>query len=384
MKNNVKPGFHMLNEIFEQPRTVQNAVAGRVDPVSGTVQLQFPMTDAEIGSLSGIRIAASGTSRYAGLYAKYVIESLAGIPVDVEYASEYVNRRTRRPTPPVTIVTSQSGETSDTLAALRQARREGSRTLAICNVENSSMMREADAALDIRGGPELSVPSTKAFGGQLTCFLLLALYLARVRGLTPATLLSTLARELFHLPDKMCAALRLDDRCSQIAARYSHIPDFIFFGSGPHYPIALDGALKLKEAAYIHSEGYPIGEFKHGQVTLIDDQVIVIFAMMHNPYDGESKGRRDAALQYMKEIKTLAGHVIALLTEGDLATAQLADEALCLPTTPDLLAPLLEIIPLELLAYHVALCRGLDPDKPRNLAKVVRAQAATGVRGGED
>ena len=361
----------MLREIHEQPRTVRDTLAGRLALDTGTVALEgLPARASDLASLAWIQIAASGTSRYAGLFGKFAIEALAGIPVEVEYASELEFRRSSF-APPLTMVTSQSGETADTLAALRRAKQEGSRTLAICNVEDSSMMREADSRLHIRAGPELSIPSTKAFGGQLTCFVLLALGLAQARNSMRNHELQDYVLELARLPDKLAVALKLESRCAEVAERCFNIPDFIFFGRGPHYPIALDGALKLKEAASIHAEGYPGGEFKHGQITLIDDQIAAIVIATCDRSDPDSVERYQRQLTTAKEIRSLSGHVIALATEGDENVAQVADETLYLPTGRELLLPLLEMVPLELLAYFIAVRRGLDPDRPRNLSKAV-------------
>ena len=361
----------MLREIHEQPRSVRDTLAGRFAQETGGVTLEaLPLSASELRSLTWIRIAASGTSRYAGLFGKCAIEELTGIPVDVEYASELECRRSTF-VPPLTIVISQSGETSDTLAALRRAKREGSRTLAICNVENSSMMREADSSLHIKAGPELSIPSTKAFGGQLTCLLLVALSFAHARGSLQHQEMDRYISELAKLPGKLETALQLENRCAEVADRYFRTPDFIFFGRGPHFPIALDGALKMKEAAYIHAEGYPGGEFKHGQITLIDEEIVAIVIATCDGNHAESFDRYARQLATAKEIRALSGHLIVLATEGNQEMASVAEEILYIPAAPELILPLLEIVPLELLAYYIAVRRGLDPDRPRNLNKVV-------------
>jgi glucosamine--fructose-6-phosphate aminotransferase (isomerizing) len=371
MNDNRKFPHYMLSEIHEQPRTVRDTLAGRLDTEGGTVALEaFPLSVSEIKSLASIRIAASGTSRYAGLFGKYVIEEVAGIPVEVEYASELECHRSSF-VPSLTVVISQSGETADTLAALRKAKREGSRTMAIGNVENSSMMREADCSLHIKAGPELSVPSTKAFGGQLACLLLVALGFAQARHSLQAQEMGDYVRELAKLPEKLDRVLQLENRCAEIAERYFRTPDFIFFGRGPHYPIALDGALKLKEAAYIHTEGYPGGEFKHGQITLIDDEIAAIVIATCDNSHPESRDRYRRQLASAKEIKALSGRLVVLATEGDQEIAPFADEVLYLPATAEVMLPLLEIVPLEMLAYYIAIRRGLNPDRPRNLNKAV-------------
>ena len=371
MNDKRKFPHYMLSEIHEQPRTVRDTLAGWLDATSGTVVLEaFPLSASEIESLASIRIAASGTSRYAGLFGKYVIEELTGFPVEVEYASELECHRSSF-VPSLTVVISQSGETADTLAALRKAKREGSRTMAIGNVENSSMMREADCRLHIKAGPELSVPSTKAFGGQLTCLLLVALGLAQARRSLQAQEIGHYVRELAKLPEKLDRVLQLENRCAEIADRYFRTPDFIFFGRGPHYPIALDGALKLKEAAYVHTEGYPGGEFKHGQITLIDDEIAAIVIATCDNSHPESRDRYRRQLASAKEIKALSGSLVVLATEGDQEIAAVADEVLYLPATAEVMLPLLEIVPLEMLAYYIAIRRGLNPDSPRNLNKAV-------------
>ena len=364
----------MLHEIRQQPRAVRDTLAGRLDVESGrVVQETLPLSASEMKSLAWIQIAASGTSRYAGLFGKYVIEDLAGIPVRVEYASE-LECHSYSFIPPLTILISQSGETADTLAALRKGKRDDSRTLAICNVEDSSMMREADYTLHTKAGPELSVPSTKAFGAQLASLLVLALAFAQARHSLPDQEMERYVRELTNTPEKLDIVLQLESRCSEIAARLCPISDFIFFGRGPHYPIALDGALKLKEAAYIHTEGYPGGEFKHGQITLIDQDIVAIVIATCDDTNLESRDRYRRQLECAKEIKSLSGHVVVLATEGDQEIAAVADEVLYVPTGPELLVPLLEIVPFEMLAYYIAVRRGLDPDQPRNLSKAVTNQ----------
>lgn len=359
----------MLREIHEQPQAVRDTLAGRLDPDSGQVTLEtLSLSPSELKSISWIRIVASGTSRYAGLVGKYMIEELAGIPVDVDYASEFMCR-SHCSVPPLSIVISQSGETSDTLAALRRAKLEGSRTLAICNVENSSMMQEADGTLQIKAGPELSVPSTKAFGGQLTSLFLLAVFLAQIKQSQSRRKLREYALEAAQIPGKLENVLRLESHCAAIAERYFRIPNFIFFGRGPHYPIALDGALKLKEAAHIHAEGYPGGEFKHGQITLVDDEMVAVLIATCDVKDPDSVGRSLRMLATAREIRDLSGHVVLLATAGERSVT--AEEVLYLPPAPELLLPVLEIVPLELMAYHIAVARGLNPDKPRNLSKAV-------------
>jgi glutamine---fructose-6-phosphate transaminase (isomerizing) len=261
----------MSNHLLSSTRSP----AASMRPLARSAEV-LPLSVREIRSLSWLRIAASGTSRYAGMYGKYVVEELARLLVEVDYASELEYRFETKFVPPLTIVISQSGETTDTLAALRKAKQSGSKTLAICNVENSSMMREADILLPVKAGPELSVPSTKAFSGQLTCLLLVALHLAQIRGGQPPAKIREYVMEMAGIPEKLAAVLKLETKCEHIADRYHQAPDFIFFGSGPHYPIALDGALKLKEAAYIHAEAYPAGELKHGQITLIDNEIVAI------------------------------------------------------------------------------------------------------------
>jgi glucosamine--fructose-6-phosphate aminotransferase (isomerizing) len=377
MNDNRKFSHYMLSEIHEHPRTIRDTLAGGLSPETGTVALgSLPLSVPELRSLRWIQIIASGTSRYAGLYGKCVIEELAGIEVGVDYASEFECRKSSF-VPPLAIYISQSGETSDTLAALHKAKLAGSRTLAICNVENSSMMRDAHSNLHIKAGPELSVPSTKAFGGQLTCLLLLALSLAQTRHSLRNDEIEHYAHELAALPEKLESTLKLEKRCAEIAEKCLQTPDFIFFGRGPHYPIALDGALKLKEAANIHSEGYPGGELEHGQITLIDQEIVAIVIATCDNEHPESLDRYRRQLSSAKKIKALSGRLVVLATEGNQEVTAVADEVLYLPAAKELLLPLLEIVPLEMLAYFISVGKGLNPDRPRNLNKAVVASEAS-------
>jgi glutamine---fructose-6-phosphate transaminase (isomerizing) len=361
---------HMLREIHEHPRTIRDTFENHIDPRTGAIDLRTSLSNEELRSMQWIRIMASGTSRYAGLYGKYVIEELSGVLVDVEYASEFELRKHPQPVPMFSIVISQSGETSDTLAALRRAKQSGSRTLAISNVENSTMMREADSAMLIKAGPELSVPSTKAFGGQLACLAILALFLAQAKKNSVAEIRERVL-ELASVPQKLEDALRVDPSCARAAAMCREIPDLIFFGRGPHYPVTLDGALKCKEAAYIHAEAYPGGEFRHGQITLIDDQITALVIATCDSRDQASTTRYARMLETAHEIRNLSGRVIAVANYGDETVSAFADDILRVPSAPDLFLPLIETVPLQLLAYHLSVNKGLNPDAPRNLCKSV-------------
>ena len=366
-----KAGFphFMLKEIFEQPRAVGDTIAPRV--AGGRVTLQEVRIPAdEFRALKTITIVASGTSRHAGMAGRYMLQELAGVPVEVDYASEFEYRRVAG-LGELTIVITQSGETADTTAAQRKAKAQGSRTLAISNVKESTIAREADAVICTNAGPEISVASTKAFTAQLAALYLFALYLGEMRG----TLKEDEARErvaaLERIPALLERVLLCDLQCKELARLYYARNDFLFIGRGVHYPIAMDGALKLKEVSYIHAEGYPAGEIKHGPYALIDETMPIVVLAAHDPRDPGSLLRYQRNLGIVREIKQRGGHVIALAIEGDSALPGLADHVVPIPAAPELLLGILEIVPLQLLAYHIAVHRGLDVDQPRNLVKSV-------------
>jgi glutamine---fructose-6-phosphate transaminase (isomerizing) len=372
-----KGGFKhfMLKEIYEQPRAVRDTTLGRISQETGHVFLdEMEITEAEFKSAKKINIAACGTSWHAGQAGKFMIERLARIPVEVDYASEWRYRDPIVPKDTITIVISQSGETADTIAAQREAKAKGSKTLAICNVVGSMITREAAGTIYTHAGPEIGVASTKAFTGQLTALYLFALYLGQVRGAVTPEEAKDAVQELTRLPGKLEHLLTHEEDCEDLAKQYVRSQDFLFLGRGIHYPIALEGALKLKEISYIHAEGYPAGEMKHGPNALIDENLPVVIIATRDPKDALSMVRYEKTCSNLKEVKARSGVVIALATEGDEEIKESADHVIYLPPAPEELLPILEIVPLQLLAYHIAVRRGCDVDQPRNLAKSVTVE----------
>jgi glucosamine--fructose-6-phosphate aminotransferase (isomerizing) len=372
-----KGGFKhfMLKEIYEQPRAVRDTTLGRISQESGRVFLdEVEISEAEFKALSKINIVACGTSWHAGQAGKFMIESLARVAVEVDYASEWRYRDPIVAANTLTIVISQSGETADTIAAQREAKSKGSKTLAICNVVGSMITREAAGTVYTHAGPEIGVASTKAFTAQLTALYLFALYLAQVRGEMPTEQAQEAVQELTRIPGKLEALLAHDEACDELAKRYIRAKDFLFLGRGIHYPIALEGALKLKEISYIHAEGYPAGEMKHGPNALIDENLPVVVIATRDPNEPGSVLKYEKTLSNLKEVKARSGVVIALATEGDEDIKEAADHVLYIPPAPEELLPILEIVPLQLLAYHIAVRRGCDVDQPRNLAKSVTVE----------
>ena len=365
----------MLKEIYEQPRAVRDTTLGRVSQDTGHIFLEeMEITEDQLRAARKINIAACGTSWHAGQAGKFMIESLARIPVEVDYASEWRYRDPIIPPDTITLLITQSGETADTIAAQREAKGKGCKTLAICNVVGSMVTREAQGTIYTHAGPEIGVASTKAFTAQLTALYLLSLYLGQVRGtLTPAQLKSEVF-ELTRLPGKLEHVLTREPECEELAKLYSRAQDFLFLGRGIHYPIALEGALKLKEVSYIHAEGYPAGEMKHGPNALIDENLPVVIIATRDPHDPLSVVRYEKTMSNLKEVKARSGQVIALATEGDTEIKEAADHVIYIPPAPEELAPILEIVPLQLLAYHIAVRRGCDVDQPRNLAKSVTVE----------
>ena len=363
---------HMIKEIFEQPQGLHDTIAPRISLPEGVVQLnEVPISRQELQSLTRINIVASGTSRHAGMVGQYMIQELAGIPADVDYASEFEYRNPMIGKGELTIVITQSGETADTGAAQREAKARGSRTVAISNVAGTTIAREADGVIYTLAGPEISIASTKAFTAQMAALLLFALHLAQARETLSPDLREHYIRELLELPAKLKTLLGCADQCEQIATEFHKVDDFLFLGRAIHYPIAMDGALKLKEVSYVHAEGYPTGETKHGPNALIDENLPVVIIATHDP---ESPG---SVLRYKKSLGNIAGfkkqssRVIALASEGDKEVPKLADHTIFIPHAPELLSPILEIVPLQLFAYYMAIKRGLDVDRPRNLVKSV-------------
>jgi glucosamine--fructose-6-phosphate aminotransferase (isomerizing) len=372
-----KGGFKhfMQKEIFEQPRAVRDTLLGRISQETGKVFLdEMDITEEEFRNFREVKIVACGTSWHAALAGKFMIERLAQIPVEVDYGSEFryrdpiINKNT------LVIAISQSGETADTLAAQREARLKGAKILAICNVVGSMLTREANGTIYTHAGPEIGVASTKAFTGQLTALVLTALYLAQMRGkLTPA-LAQTMMQELTRIPHKIETILQRDPDVEELAKKFFRHSDFLYLGRGIHYPIALEGALKLKEISYIHAEGYPAGEMKHGPNALIDENLPVVVIATRDESDAASMTRYEKTVSNLQEVKARDGIVITVVTEGDRLARGSSDHAIEIPTAPELLSPILEIIPLQLLAYHIAVRRGCDVDQPRNLAKSVTVE----------
>lgn len=367
-----KGGFahFFIKEVFEQPRAVRDTVLGRISS-GGAIALDgMQISPAELRELRNINIVASGSSRHAGMAGRYMIQQLAGVPVDVDYASEFEHRAVTG-LGELTIVITQSGETADTSSAQRKAREKGSRTLAITNVRNSAITREADAVIYTQAGPEVSIASSKTFTAQLSALFLFALYLGEVRGALTPEHLRQHVDELLLIPDKLVAVLAHDPQCDALARLYYQKNDFLFIGRGIHYPIAMDGALKLKEISYIHAEGYPAGEIKHGPYALIDQDLPLVALATRDPQDSHSAAFYEKTVAGLKEVRKRGGLVIAVAVQGDNEVPQAADHVIFIPTAPELLLPVLEIVPLQLLAYHIAVYRGCDVDRPRNLVKAV-------------
>ncbi|HWP84571.1 MAG TPA: glutamine--fructose-6-phosphate transaminase (isomerizing) [Terriglobia bacterium] len=365
----------MLKEIYEQPEAVRDTTLGRVSLETGRVILDdWQFTAEEFRRFRDVKIVAMGTSYYAGLVGKFLLEKLARIPVEVDYGSEFRYRDPLVGPETLTIVISQSGETADTLAAQRESKQKGSKTLAICNVVGSMVTREAAGTLYTHAGPEIGVASTKAFTSQITALLLLALHLAQVRGTISDADSLKLVQELAKLPGKMRDLLERAPETDELARQFFKSRHFLYLGRGIHYPIALEGALKLKEISYIHAEGYPAGEMKHGPIALIDEEMPVVVIATREQGNQASELGYEKVLSNIQEVKARSGIVIGVVTEGDKDVREAANHVLEVPAAPELLSPILEVIPLQLLAYHIAVRRGCDVDQPRNLAKSVTVE----------
>jgi len=372
-----KGGFKhfMQKEIFEQPRAVRDTLLGRISQETGKVFLdEMDITEQEFKNFRDVKIVACGTSWHSGLAGKFMIERLAHLPVEVDYGSEYRYRDPIVDKHSLVIAISQSGETADTLAAEREARQKGSKVLAICNVVGSMLTREANGTIITHAGPEIGVASTKAFTGQLSALLLTALHLGQVRGKLTNIASQNLMQEITRLPHKIENILQRDAEIEELARKLFRHTDFLYLGRGIHYPIALEGALKLKEISYIHAEGYPAGEMKHGPNALIDENLPVVIIATRDESDPGSMLRYEKTISNLQEVKARDGIVIAVVTEGDHLAKDCSDYVIEIPTAPDLIAPILEIVPLQMLAYHIAVRRGCDVDQPRNLAKSVTVE----------
>jgi glucosamine--fructose-6-phosphate aminotransferase (isomerizing) len=373
-----KGGFKhfMLKEIYEQPRSVRDTVQGRISLDTGRVFLDEmkDISEADFKKFTSIKIAACGTSWHAGLAGKYMIEQLARIPVEVDYASEFRYRDPVMDENTLLLVISQSGETADTIAALREAKELGSKVLAICNVFGSMITREADGTVLTHAGPEIGVASTKAFTCQMVALYLLGLYLGNIRGTLSEDEAKRHAQQLAELPVKLEHLLNESDDIEELSKEFFRVTDFLYLGRGINFPVALEGALKLKEISYIHAEGYPAGEMKHGPNALIDERLPVMFINTREDGNRSSELRYEKTHSNIVEVKAREGIVISVLTEGDTMSSVVSDYVINIPPASDLLGPILSIIPLQLLAYHIAVRRGCDVDQPRNLAKSVTVE----------
>ncbi|HEX3143321.1 MAG TPA: glutamine--fructose-6-phosphate transaminase (isomerizing) [Pyrinomonadaceae bacterium] len=373
-----KGGFKhfMLKEIYEQPRAVRETVEGRISLDTGRVFLDDMknLTENDFRRYTSIKIAACGTSWHAGIAGKYMIEQLARVNVDVDYASEFRYRNPVIDKDTLLIVISQSGETADTIAALREVKERDCDVLSICNVQGSMITREADGTILTHAGPEIGVASTKAFTAQMIALYLFGLYLGQLRGTLTAEESQHHARQLAELPVKMEHLLNEADAIEDLAKEFFRSTDFLYLGRGINFPIALEGALKLKELSYIHAEGYPAGEMKHGPNALIDERLPVMFINTREAGNRASELRYEKTHSNIVEVKAREGIVLSVLTEGDSMSSVVSDHIIEIPTSSDLLSPILSIIPLQLLSYHIAVRRGCDVDQPRNLAKSVTVE----------
>ena len=365
----------MLKEIFEQPRAVKDTTLGRVSQETGQIYLgEMDISPEEFRGFTQVKIIACGTSWHAALAGKFMIEKLARLPVEVDYGSEFRYRDPILLPKTLTVVISQSGETADTLAAQRESKSKGSKTLAICNVVGSMITREANGSIYTHAGPEIGVASTKAFTCQLTALFLLALYLGQERGTLSDAERMEYVQELTKLPGKLEAVLAQNDHFEELGRKLFRSTDFLFLGRGIHFPIALEGALKLKEISYIHAEGYPAGEMKHGPNALIDEKLPVVVLAARDVNDEASRTLYEKTVSNIQEVKAREGIVLAVVSEGDKEASTVADYIIEIPSTKELLLPILEVVPMQLLAYHIAVRLGCDVDQPRNLAKSVTVE----------
>jgi glucosamine--fructose-6-phosphate aminotransferase (isomerizing) len=358
---------YMLKEIYEQPEALENAMRGRLDDADASAHFGGLNLDTQqLRRAERLILTACGTSYHAALVGEYLFEEFARIPVEVEYASEFRYRNPPIDRNTIVLAITQSGETADTLAALRESKRKGHPTLALCNVVGSTIAREADGGVYLHAGPEIGVASTKAFSSQVAVLTMLALYLGRMRHLS--SLQGTrMIQELRSMPDAIRRTLGCHDEVRRIAAKYFRVSNCLYLGRQYLYPVALEGALKMKEISYIHAEGYPAAEMKHGPIALVDESTPSVFLIPRGAVF-------DKVMSNLEEIKARSGPVIAIACEGDEDVAALADDVIYVPEVPDYLQPLVAVVPLQLLAYHIALLRECDVDKPRNLAKSVTVE----------
>jgi len=358
----------MLKEIYEQPRSIADSMRGRFDAKTGSVRLGgISEFEKKMTNAKRIIIVACGTSWHAGLVAEYLIEDLARIPVEVEYASEFRYRNPIIYEDDIVLAISQSGETADTLAAIELAKSKGATIFGICNVVGSSIPRATHAGSYTHAGPEIGVASTKAFTAQVTVLTLLALQIAHKRGSITESRFRQLLNELERIPKKVEIALKANDKIQEIAKQFKDVHHFLYLGRGYGFPVALEGALKLKEISYIHAEGYPAAEMKHGPIALIDEEMpVVVIATKQGSYE--------KVVSNIQEVKARKGKIIAIVTEGDEVVKEMADYVIEIPETDEVLVPLVSVVPLQLLAYHIAVMRGCNVDQPRNLAKSVTVE----------
>jgi glucosamine--fructose-6-phosphate aminotransferase (isomerizing) len=358
----------MLKEIHEQPRAIMDTIRGRISQDTGVIHLEEIGIDRErFTAIKKIFIVACGTSWHAGLIGKFIIEEMASVPTEVDIASEFRYRKPLVNGETLLIAITQSGETADTLAAMREAKARGATVITICNVVGSTASREAAGVVYTHAGPEIGVASTKAFTAQLTALYLLGLFLGNVRGTLSTIDVRKRLDDLIRVPALVEQCLEQNDAIEQIARHYFKAADFLYLGRGPNYPVALEGALKLKEISYIHAEAYPAGEMKHGPIALIDKTMPVVALAPRDPWHEKMRSQ-------IEQAKARSGVVVALATDGDESIPLLADHILWVPETPWRLSPVTSIIPLQLLAYYIAVMRGTDVDQPRNLAKSVTVE----------
>ena len=365
-----KQGFKhfMLKEIHEQPSVIAETINGRLEDSDILIRDEIGLSENEIKQIKRIIIVGCGTSWHAGLVGEFMIEELAQIPVEVEYASEFRYRNPIVDKNTIVIAISQSGETADTLAALREAKKKGAKILSIVNVKGSSIARESDIVIDTRAGPEIGVASTKAFTSQLVILYLITVYFGKIKGLLPKEQIANRVRDLRKLPLQIQAVLEEEENIKLHAKQFYKKTNALYLGRGINFPIALEGALKLKEVSYIHAEGYPAAEMKHGPIALIDKEMPVVFIAT------QDNRTYKKVLNNIEEIKTRGGIIIAIETNGDEYVKKIVDHNFYVPKTSYILTPILAVIPLQILAYYIAVLRGLDPDKPRSLAKSVTVE----------
>jgi glucosamine--fructose-6-phosphate aminotransferase (isomerizing) len=371
--NTATDGFShaMRREIYQQPQAIAKTIEQHLKD-----DILFPgelhAIDGALLTFEKLIIAASGSSRHAGLAGEIMIEDLSGVAVDVEYASEYCYRSTHAAVDPIVMVVTQSGETADTIAAQREALTRGVKTIAVSNVADATIPREASATLITGAGPELAVPATKSFTTQVTVLYLMALFLARRRGRMTSEVTRSYLQRLQRLPDAIVKNLRdWDDLAEQFGQKHFQAEKFLYLGRGVHYAIAREGALKLKETSYAHAEGYPAGELKHGPNALVDEHLPVVVLATCDKRDPDSVLRYQRTLDVMKEVRSRRGQLVAVATEGDREAGEVADDVFFVPPAPELLLPIIEVIPLQLFAYYVATKKGYNVDHPRNLVKAV-------------